>query len=131
MINFDADPPRRGEVYWADLTPARGSEQDGHRPVLVVSLDSFNRQMRTVVTAAMTSQVKPSVREGRSPVAVFIPKGPQGMEKDGAVLCFQITTLARERLEDYICQLTPEQMRDVDRAMAASFGLAEWTGRAL
>lgn len=127
MEDFDTDPPRRGEIYWADLNPARGSEQAGHRPVLVISSNAFNKHMRTVVTAAMTTKVKDSVREGRSPVAVYLPTG-QPMEKEGAVLAFQITTLARERLEDYGGELTPEQMREVDRALAASFGLASWSG---
>ncbi|MBF6388274.1 type II toxin-antitoxin system PemK/MazF family toxin [Nocardia farcinica] len=122
------EPPRRGEIFWADLNPARGSEQAGRRPVLIISPDTFNRAMRTVVTAALTTSVRDSTREGRSPVTVFLPAG-KPLEKEGTVLGFQITTLAWERLEDYAGELTSEQMREVDRAIAASFGLANWVGR--
>lgn len=123
--DFDTNPPRRGEIYWADLNPARGSEQAGHRPVLVISLDTFNTRMRTVVTAALTGQVRDSAREGRSPVSVYLPPG-KPLENEGTVLAFHITTLARERLEDYAGQLTEEQMLAVDRAVAVSFGLTPW-----
>lgn len=129
-IDFDDDPPRRGEVYWANLSPARGSEQDGHRPVLVISPDSFNKAMKVVVTAALTSAVRESARQGRSPISVYLPAG-EPLDKEGTVLAFQITTLARERLEDYAGELSAEQMREVDRALAASFGLASLTGTRL
>jgi mRNA interferase MazF len=120
--DFDRNPPRRGEIFWADLDPARGSEQGGHRPVLIISPDGFNRRMRVVVTVALTSTVRDSVREGRSPVSVFLPAG-EPLESEGSVLAFQVTTLARERLEDKAGELTKEQMRQVDHAVAMSFGL--------
>lgn len=84
--------------------------------------------MSVVVTAAMTRTVRASVRDGRSPVSVFLPEG-QPMDDEGAVLCFQITTLDQNRLEESAGELTPGQMRQVDRAIAASFGLTEWVGR--
>lgn len=84
--------------------------------------------MQTVVTVALTTSVRDAVREGRSPVAVFLPEG-QPMDKEGAVLCFQVTTLARDRLEDFAGELTPEQMRQVDRALTSSFGLSEYSGK--
>lgn len=127
-IDFSGDPPRRGEVFWADLNPARGSEQAGHRPVLVISTDSFNARMKVVVTAALTTSVRDSTREGRSPVSVFLPEG-EPLDKEGCVLAFQITTLAHERLEKLAGELTPEQMRHVDRAIAISFGIAGLAGK--
>ncbi|WP_448222462.1 type II toxin-antitoxin system PemK/MazF family toxin [Gordonia iterans] len=127
-IDFSENPPRRGEVFWADLNPARGSEQAGRRPVLVISTDSFNRRMNVVVTVALTTSVRPAVREGRSPVSVFLPEG-EPLDKEGCVLAFQVTTLDQERLEKYAGELSTEQMRQVDRAIAASFGLADLAGK--
>lgn len=86
--------------------------------------------MKVVVVAAITTTIRDSVREGRSPVCVFLPKD-EPLKKESTVLGFQVLTLAHERLDAYEGELTAEQMRDVDRAVAASFGLANWTGRAL
>ncbi len=114
--------PRRGDIYWVDWNPGRGSEQQGQRPSLVISPDKRNEVMDTVVVAALTSKVRENVRAGRSPVSVFLPAG-QPLEKEGSVLAFQVMTITKRRLEDYGGKLSGEQMRQVDAALRASFGL--------
>lgn len=123
-VDFTEFPPARGEIYWANLNPARGSEQAGRRPVLVISLDSFNRRMPVVVTAALTTTVRPEVRQGRSRVSVYLPAG-EPLEREGCVLCFQITTLARERLEGYISSVSDDQMQRISDAISVAFGLSQ------
>lgn len=117
-----ANPPRRGEIYWVDWDPARGSEQAGLRPALVVSPTARNKIMRTVVVAALTRSVRDDTRNGRSPVTVFLPAG-QPLRDEGSVLCFQILTASDSRLQEYAGRLTDEQMQAVDRAIAVAFGL--------
>ncbi|MFD5637427.1 type II toxin-antitoxin system PemK/MazF family toxin [Streptomyces sp. NPDC127077] len=109
--------PRRGDIYWVDFNPARGSEQAGHRPAVVISLDSFNRVMNTVVVAAMTT----SVREG-SPVQVTLEAGDP-LPNRGSILGFQVTTIDQRRLEDFAGQLRPEQLKELDVVIARCFGL--------
>jgi mRNA interferase MazF len=116
------DDPQRGEIYWVDWSPGRGSEQTGRRPSLVISLDSFNRRMPTIVVAALTTAVRESTRQGRSPVSVYLPAG-HPLPHEGSVLAFQVSTIAKERLEDYAGDLSANQMLAVDAAIRTSFGI--------
>lgn len=113
---------QRGEIYWVDWSPSRGSEQNGHRPALIISPDIRNRTMPTVVIAAMTTSVKDNVRAGKSPVSLFLPAG-QPMEKEGAVLGFQIMTIDKMRLENLAGRISAEQQKQVDSIIRTSFGL--------
>ncbi|MFB7971038.1 type II toxin-antitoxin system PemK/MazF family toxin [Streptomyces rubiginosohelvolus] len=109
--------PRRGDIYWVDFNPARGSEQAGHRPAVVISLDSYNRRMNTVVVAAMTT----TVREG-SRVQLVLEAGDP-MPKRGAILGFQLSTIDKDRLGDHAGRLRPEQLEELNGVLALCFGL--------
>jgi mRNA interferase MazF len=94
----------RGEVYWADLNPVRGSEQSGIRPVLVVSHDIFNERSGTVIALALTSQVQ---RAGFP--LTFLLDNPE-LPKKSWVKISQIRTLAVERIGARICRIQPEAL---------------------
>ena len=115
---YPEDHPKRGEIYRIDLDLTVGSEQSGERPALVISADNRNRQLNTVVIAAITSKI----RDPASIIAPFLPAG-QPLELDSAVLTFQIRTIDKDRLQYYLGQLTGEQMISVSRGLALSFGL--------
>jgi mRNA-degrading endonuclease toxin of MazEF toxin-antitoxin module len=78
--------------------------------------------MHTVVVAALTTKVKDSTRNGTSPVTLFLPEG-EPMDREGAVLGFQIITISKMRLEDLAGEISPEQQAQVDKILATSFGL--------
>lgn len=118
---YPEDQPKRGEVYRITLDLTVGSEQSGQRPALVISPDIGNRQLNTVVIAAITSQI----RDRASVVAPLLPAGhPLALES--AVLTFQIRTVDKQRLQEYLGQLTDAQMALVNRGLAVSFGLVAY-----
>jgi mRNA interferase MazF len=92
----------RGEVYWADLNPVRGSEQAGFRPVLVISQDIFNEKSGTVIALAITSR---SQRAG-FPLSLVLEQ-PQ-LPKKSWVKIGQVRTLSTERVGTRICSVKPE-----------------------
>jgi mRNA interferase MazF len=97
----------RGEIYWADLAPTRGSEQAGKRPVLVISHDVFNERSGTVIALALTSQPQ---RAG-PPLAVQI--GSVKLPKPSWVKISQIRTLSTERLGKRLGRISPEELEQV------------------
>ena len=108
---------RRGEVYYADLRPTVGSEQDGVRPVLVIQNDAGNKRSPTVIVAAITSrQTKPHI-----PTHVGVGRVPQ-MDSRSIVLLEQVRTIDKSRLRDYVGSLSPDTMRRVDKAVKISMG---------
>ncbi|MGK3939785.1 type II toxin-antitoxin system PemK/MazF family toxin [Streptomyces caeruleatus] len=109
--------PRRGDVYWVDFDPARGSEQAGRRPAVVISLDSYNRRMPTVLIAAITT----TVREG-SPVQVTLEAGDP-LPRRSSILGFQIMTIDQSRLQNQVGRLRPEQLEELKKVLALCFGL--------
>lgn len=109
--------PRRGEIYWVDFDPARGSEQAGHRPAVVISLDSFNARMNTVVIAALTTKIRPG-----SPVQVYLPAG-RPLPEEGAILGFQVMTADQSRLGRYAGALAKSQLAELDQVISRCFGL--------
>ena len=109
---------RRGEVYWIDFSPARGSEQGGHRPALVVQNDVGNRFSPTTIVAAMTSRVA----DEEYPTEVRLPDELFG--KPSVVLCGQLLTIAQDRLSARpAARLDDALMVRVDRALARSLGI--------
>lgn len=114
-------PVIRGDLFYADLSPVRGSEQGGIRPVLVIQNDTGNRHSPTVIVAAITSRTT----KAAIPTHVSLDKTLCGLKQDSTVLTEQIRTIDRSRLKEYIGHLDRRQMGGVDRAMAASLGL-EW-----
>jgi mRNA interferase MazF len=84
-----------GEVYWADLAPRSGSEQQGRRPVVVISHDNQTQNWRSVIVVPLSTSV---AQAGRGPSAVLLPQGAAGLGKDSVALCHQVTTLDRLKL---------------------------------
>ena len=109
----------KGDIFYADLTPVVGCEQGGVRPILVVQNNTGNRYSPTVIVAAITS------RTGKQHLPTHIRLGePQnGLRQNSLVLLEQVRTIDRSRLRDYIGTLTDQQLRQVDEALAVSFGL--------
>jgi mRNA interferase MazF len=97
----------RGEIRWADLNPVRGSEQAGHRPVLILSQDVFNERSGTVITMAITSQPQ------RAGFPLTLELESRGLPKQSWVKISQIRTLAVERIEKRIGRASPEAMAQV------------------
>ena len=110
---------RRGDIYYADLSPVVGSEQGGTRPVLIVQNDTGNRHSPTVIAAAITSQLG----KARLPTHITVPGRESGLAKDSVILLEQIRTLDKRRLREHMGRLSEEQMSKVDNAIAVSFGL--------
>src|SRR5215204_4047492 len=95
----------RGEVYWADLVPRSGSEQQGRRPVVVISHDAFNQTQgwRSIIVVPLSTS---QAQAGRGPTAVLLSQGAAGMRKESVVLCHQVTTLDRSKLTQRIGALS-------------------------
>lgn len=112
---------RRGDIYYADLSPVVGSEQGGLRPVLIVQNDVGNRYSPTVIAAAITSKLD----KARLPTHIDVYADEVGLNKDSVILLEQIRTLDKKRLKEKMGHLDDGSMRAVNSAIAVSFGLAE------
>ena len=110
---------RRGDIYYADLSPVVGSEQGGTRPVLIVQNDMGNRHSPTVIAAAITSQMN----KARLPTHIELIGPAVGLTKNSVVLLEQIRTIDKKRLREHMGRLDQEMMDRVDDAIAVSFGL--------
>jgi mRNA interferase MazF len=110
---------KRGDIYYADLSPVVGSEQGGIRPVLIVQNDTGNKHSPTVIAAAITSQVS----KARLPTHIELGAMTYGLSKDSVVLLEQIRTIDKRRLKERMGQLDESLMDRVDNAIAVSFGL--------
>lgn len=113
------DTVKRGDIFYADLSPVVGSEQGGTRPVLIVQNDTGNRHSPTVIAAAITSQTG----KARLPTHISISGGSVGLSKDSIILLEQIRTIDKKRLREHMGRLDDLQMSKVDDAIAISFGL--------
>ena len=110
---------KRGEIYYADLSPVVGSEQGGIRPVLIVQNDVGNKYSPTVIAAAITSQrVKPNL-----PTDISVSADGFGVAKDSIVLLEQVRTIDKQRLKEKMGSLDTGSMGLVDKALSVSFGL--------
>lgn len=112
---------RRGEIYYADLSPVIGSEQGGVRPVLVVQNDIGNRYSPTTIVAAITSQID----KAKLPTHIELPAEEYRLEKNSVVLLEQIRTIDKRRLREHVTLLSHEVMVRVNEALAISLGLRE------
>lgn len=112
---------KRGDVFFADLSPVVGSEQGGTRPVLILQNDIGNRFSPTVIVAAITAQIQ----KAKLPTHVEIDAIKYGFERDSVILLEQLRTIDKSRLTDKITQLDEKLMRDVDVALAISLGLVK------
>ena len=110
---------KRGEIYYADLSPVVGSEQGGTRPVLIVQNDVGNKHSPTVIAAAITSQKE----KNRLPTHISLHSVNCGLAKDSVVLLEQVRTLDKKRLKERMGELDPSSMTAVNSALSVSFGL--------
>ena len=110
---------KRGDMYYADLSPVVGSEQGGIRPVLIIQNNVGNKYSPTVIAAAITSQTNKS----RLPTHINIDSSDFGLMKNSVILAEQIRTIDKSRLKEKIGQVDEETMIQVNSALGISFGL--------
>jgi mRNA interferase MazF len=110
---------KRGDVFYADLSPVVGSEQGGMRPVLIVQNDTGNKHSPTVIAAAITSQTG----KARLPTHIELNAQSVGLSRDSVILLEQIRTIDKSRLRERMGKLDESTMNKVDNAIAVSFGL--------
>lgn len=110
---------KRGEIYYADLSPVVGSEQGGIRPVLIVQNDIGNKHSPTVIAAAITSQREKS----KLPTHIELDAAGCGLAKDSVVLLEQIRTIDKKRLKERMGELDTPVMTKVNTALSISFGI--------
>lgn len=110
---------RRGDIYYADLSPVVGSEQGGVRPVLIIQNDIGNRFSPTVIAAAITSQHA----KANLPTHIMLNASNTGLAKDSIVLLEQVRTIDKHRLKERMGRLDGKAMVMVDQALSISFGL--------
>ncbi len=110
---------KRGDIYYADLSPVIGSEQGGIRPVLIIQNDIGNRYSPTVIAAAITSQRDKT----KLPTHISVEASDCGLAKDSIVLLEQVRTIDKRRLKERMGSLDITSMGMVDKALSVSFGL--------
>lgn len=110
---------KRGDIYYADLSPVVGSEQGGLRPVLIVQNDVGNKFSPTVIAAAITSQQTKS----KLPTHIRLCAKGSGLSKDSIVLLEQIRTIDKQRLKEKMGSLDNPTMNGINKALSVSFGL--------
>lgn len=113
---------KRGDIYYADLSPVIGSEQGGVRPVLVVQNDIGNRYSPTVIIAAITSQIN----KAKLPTHVELKGTDYGLAKDSVLLLEQIRTIDKRRLEEKIGHVTEDIIEKANQALLISLGLVDF-----
>ena len=112
-------PVKRGDIYYADLSPVVGSEQGGMRPVLIIQNDVGNKYSPTVIAAAITSRMGKT----KLPTHIDIYAARAGLARDSVVLLEQVRTLDKRRLKEKMGHLDEETMNHVNGAIEVSFGL--------
>ena len=110
---------KRGDIFYADLSPVVGSEQGGLRPVLIIQNDVGNRYSPTVIAAAITSRMGKT----RLPTHIDIYAARAGLAKDSVILLEQVRTLDKRRLRERMGHLDESVMERVNTAIAVSFGI--------
>ena len=110
---------KRGDIYYADLSPVVGSEQGGIRPVLIVQNDVGNRFSPTVIAAAITSQKD----KNKLPTHIQVNANDSGLSKDSIVLLEQVRTIDKQRLKEKMGRLDDASMSRINQALSVSFGL--------
>ena len=114
---------RRGDVFWAELSPRSGSEQQGRRPVIVLSHDAFNdipTWQSVIVIPCSTS----GAQRRRGPTSVVLASGTGGLAEDSIAVCHQVTTLDRAKLTRKVGSLPPSVLRSVEDGLKVAVGLA-------
>ena len=112
---------KRGDIYYADLSPVVGSEQGGIRPVLVLQNDIGNKYSPTIIVAAITSQINKS----KLPTHLSIRADQFGIAKDSVILLEQLRTIDKKRLRERVCHIDTDNMKKIDYALKISLGLID------
>ena len=110
---------RRGDIYYADLSPVVGSEQGGIRPVLIIQNDVGNRHSPTIICAAITSKMN----KAKLPTHIELSAGKYDMVKDSVILLEQLRTIDKQRLKDKVCHLDDDIMQKVNMGLMISLEL--------
>ena len=113
---------KRGDIYYADLSPVIGSEQGGVRPVLIIQNDVGNKYSPTVIAAAITSRIN----KAKMPTHIELTASEYGLNKDSVILAEQIRTIDKKRLREKIGKLDEALMERVNEALSISFGLGDF-----
>ncbi len=113
---------KRGDIYYADLSPVVGSEQGGIRPVLIIQNDIGNKYSPTVIAAAITSRIN----KAKMPTHIELCANEYGLGKDSVILAEQIRTIDKKRLREKIGKLDDSLMEQVNDALSISFGLGDF-----
>jgi mRNA interferase MazF len=112
---------KRGDIFYADLSPVVGSEQGGVRPVLIIQNDIGNKYSPTVIASAITSQIN----KAKLPTHIELKAKSYGIPKDSVILLEQVRTIDKKRLREKVGHLDDELMEKVNEAIAISFGLVD------
>ena len=107
----------RGEIYYADLSPIVGSEQDGVRPVLIIQNDTGNKYSPTTIIAAITSRLE------KTHIPTHVAVCAVGLPKDSIILLEQIRTIDKSRIKEYLGIVDKQTMTHVDKALVVSLGI--------
>lgn len=109
---------KRGDIYYADLSPVVGSEQGGIRPVLIIQNDIGNKYSPTVIVAAITSQIN----KAKLPTHIELDANTYKLPKDSVILLEQLRTIDKRRLKEQVAKLDSFKMKEVGRAILISLG---------
>ncbi|SFH92229.1 type II toxin-antitoxin system PemK/MazF family toxin [Pisciglobus halotolerans] len=112
---------KRGDIFYADLSPVVGSEQGGMRPVLVIQNNVGNHYSPTVIVAAITAKIQ----KGKMPTHIEVSSDEYGLERDSVVLLEQIRTIDKQRLREKVTHLDTSMMNKIDDALRISIGLSK------
>lgn len=107
---------KRGDIYYADLSPVVGSEQGGTRPVLIVQNNVGNKYSPTVIVSAITSQLS----KAKIPTHIELPANVYNLPKDSVILCEQIRTIDKRRLGQKVTSLDEQKIKEVNKALFIS-----------
>ena len=121
MDNDNIHSVYRGDIFYADLEPVRGSEQGGIRPVLIIQNDIGNRHSPTVIVAAITSRIK----HHRLPTHVNLNGRQCGLHNESTIMLEQLRTLDKQRLLGYAGTVGKSKMREVNTALEISIGIKD------
>ena len=112
---------RRGDIFYADLSPVIGSEQGGLRPVLIVQNDVGNKHSPTVIAAAITSKLG----KARLPTHIDVGGADAGLARDSVILLEQIRTIDKCRIDNYLGKVTPREMVAIEKALSISLAMEQ------
>ncbi|MDP3103786.1 MAG: type II toxin-antitoxin system PemK/MazF family toxin [Candidatus Methanoperedens sp.] len=112
-MNHEGKRYLKGEIYFADLEPAKGSEQGGSRPVIVFQNESVSKFTRTVIVIPLTT----NLRRATLPTCTFIPRGDGGLKEDSVALCHQIRVMDSSRLMSFIGKLSEPYIAELDKVV--------------